>query len=172
MSKTKKKLKQRGDSVILRTKKNEPNFIIDWLNSQSNISESLRHLIEKDVAEYGIRDVNDEILNKHAYGHTYIANTEAENQPSINQIKKEPNTVPQQEDKVTDIKNPSVTTEVLIEPDSSTKEEKNEKEPTAHKEVNKEKESKGNETEVREKGKSSQDEGRKVKKRNIDINKW
>ncbi|WP_368502711.1 hypothetical protein AB3N04_01030 (plasmid) [Alkalihalophilus sp. As8PL] len=52
----------------MRTKKNEPNFIMDWINSQSNISESLRQLIERDVAENGLRDVNDDIINKAAIG--------------------------------------------------------------------------------------------------------
>ncbi|ADC52372.1 hypothetical protein BpOF4_21884 (plasmid) [Alkalihalophilus pseudofirmus OF4] len=68
MSSRKKKVKKRGESVILRTKKNEPNFIMDWINTQSNISESLRQLIEKDVAENGLRDVNEELLNKAAVG--------------------------------------------------------------------------------------------------------
>ncbi|WP_100374848.1 hypothetical protein [Bacillus sp. FJAT-45037] len=67
-SSRKKKLKKRGEAVIMRTKRNEPNFIMDWINTQSNISESLRQLIERDVAENGLRDVNDDILNKVAMG--------------------------------------------------------------------------------------------------------
>ncbi|WEG19286.1 hypothetical protein PQ478_21610 (plasmid) [Alkalihalophilus pseudofirmus] len=68
MAGRKKKLKKRGEAVIMRTKMNEPNFIMDWINSQSNISESLRQLIERDVAENGLRDVKEDILNKAAVG--------------------------------------------------------------------------------------------------------
>jgi hypothetical protein len=49
---------------MLRTKQNEPQYIMDWINSQSNFSKSIRHLIEKDVAENGIRDLKEEMMYK------------------------------------------------------------------------------------------------------------
>ncbi|MDO6657405.1 hypothetical protein [Anaerobacillus sp. 1_MG-2023] len=59
-----KKPKVRGESCMLRTKQNEPQYIMDWINSQSNFSKSIRHLIEKDVAENGIRDLKEEMMYK------------------------------------------------------------------------------------------------------------
>ncbi|WP_066412887.1 hypothetical protein [Sutcliffiella cohnii] len=65
MARRKKRLKERGDSVIIRTKQDEPSYIMDWLNNQSNISEAFRYLIKKDVMTYGLRDLKDEIINQY-----------------------------------------------------------------------------------------------------------
>ncbi|MGF7534927.1 hypothetical protein AAGG74_14750 [Bacillus mexicanus] len=47
------KQKGPGDNVILRFKKDEKSTVIDWVNGQSQISESLRFLIEADVQRNG-----------------------------------------------------------------------------------------------------------------------
>lgn len=65
MARRKKRLKERGDSVIIRTKQDEPSYIMDWLNNQSNISEAFRYLIKKDVMTNGLRDLKDEIINQY-----------------------------------------------------------------------------------------------------------
>ncbi|WP_182101706.1 hypothetical protein [Niallia taxi] len=55
-----KKLKKAGDRVIWRLREDESPLIIDWLNQQSNISDAIRLLIEKDVSSNGIRVVSRE----------------------------------------------------------------------------------------------------------------
>lgn len=94
MSTTRKKKKDRGDLIIMRTKKNEPQFIIDFINAQTNISESLRYLIENYVSEKGIRDVNVDILNKIAYGsnntHMNYKEVESYQTQSLNELNQNP----------------------------------------------------------------------------------
>lgn len=61
-----KKLKKAGDRVIWRLREDESPEIIDWLNHQTNISDAIRLLIEKDVLTYGTRRVfrDDETLSE------------------------------------------------------------------------------------------------------------
>ena len=53
----KKTRKGPGDRIHIRLKQDEPDHIIDWINAQSEISESLRVLISKHVSEYGFTDI-------------------------------------------------------------------------------------------------------------------
>lgn len=53
----KKTKKGPGDRIHIRLKQDEPDYIIDWINAQSEISESLRVLIAKQVSEHGFKDV-------------------------------------------------------------------------------------------------------------------
>lgn len=97
---TKKKLKKRGDPVIMRTKKNEPEYIMEWLNEQSNLSESLRYLIEQYVSENGVRDVREDVLNRQPGGLS-VKNKKSNFQPYkrtvIEQPQKESEVVPEVE---------------------------------------------------------------------------
>lgn len=52
-----KKTKQPGDNISLKTKKNEDPAIMQWLNSQTNLMDSLRYLIEKEVHQNGVRNL-------------------------------------------------------------------------------------------------------------------
>ncbi|MFC4779141.1 hypothetical protein ACFO9Q_20300 [Paenibacillus sp. GCM10023252] len=52
-----KKTKQPGDNISLKTKKSENQAIMDWINAQSNLMDSLRYLIELEVHRYGVRNL-------------------------------------------------------------------------------------------------------------------
>lgn len=52
-----------GDRIHIRLKQDEPDYIIDWINTQSEISLSLRRLIAKEVSENGIRDLCDPLYS-------------------------------------------------------------------------------------------------------------
>ncbi|MHA6481826.1 hypothetical protein ACX1C1_07965 [Paenibacillus sp. strain BS8-2] len=52
-----KKVKQPGDNLSLKTKKNEHPLIMDWLNSQTNLMDSLRYLVEREISSHGVRNL-------------------------------------------------------------------------------------------------------------------
>lgn len=69
-----KKLKGPGDNVIIRLKNQENVNTLKWLNSQTNIAESIRFLIELDVFANGIKDYSQIVpLNRSdEYLETYL----------------------------------------------------------------------------------------------------
>ncbi|MBG9587672.1 hypothetical protein [Cytobacillus firmus] len=67
MGRQKKSIKKPGSQIPLKLKENEPNHIVDWFNAQGTIADSIRYLIEKDIAENGIRDVTEEIKQSYSY---------------------------------------------------------------------------------------------------------
>jgi hypothetical protein len=52
-----KKTKQPGDNISLKTKKTEDPAVMNWLNAQSNLMDSLRYLIEQEIAQHGVRNL-------------------------------------------------------------------------------------------------------------------
>ncbi|MBR2568430.1 MAG: hypothetical protein IKE34_04510 [Paenibacillus sp.] len=52
-----KKMKRPGENISLKTKKNEDPAIMDWINSQSNLMDSLRYLIEREICQFGVRNL-------------------------------------------------------------------------------------------------------------------
>lgn len=52
-----KKIKQPGDNISLKTKKSEDPAVMDWINAQSNLMDSLRYLIEREIAQHGVRNL-------------------------------------------------------------------------------------------------------------------
>jgi hypothetical protein len=52
-----KKTKLPGENISLKTKKSEDPLIMLWLNSQSNLMDSLRYLVENEVAVNGVRNL-------------------------------------------------------------------------------------------------------------------
>lgn len=52
-----KKTKQPGENISLKTKKNEDPSIMNWINAQTNLMDSLRYLIEKEVFQNGVRNL-------------------------------------------------------------------------------------------------------------------
>lgn len=54
-----KKVKQPGDNISLKTKKNESAAIMEWINSQSNLMDSIRYLIENEISAKGIRNLQN-----------------------------------------------------------------------------------------------------------------
>lgn len=59
-----KKIKKPGDQILFRLKTNEQQEIINWINEQSNVSDSIRYLIEQDIIEKGYRDIQETIPSK------------------------------------------------------------------------------------------------------------
>ncbi len=68
-----KKMKEPGDNISLKTRKNEAPIILSWINSQTNLMDSIRYLIEKEIAEHGVRNLQSvipmerRILNEASY---------------------------------------------------------------------------------------------------------
>lgn len=56
-----KKPKKPGDNISLKTKKNESPNIIEWINCQTNLMDSIRYLIENEVSVNGIRNLQNHI---------------------------------------------------------------------------------------------------------------
>lgn len=56
-----------GKNFSVNTKKDENPTVIDWLNSQSNLSDSIRFLIQQDIMLYGIRNLQQMIPADRGY---------------------------------------------------------------------------------------------------------
>jgi hypothetical protein len=52
-----KKTKQPGDNISLKTKKTEDSAVMNWINAQSNLMDSLRYLIENEIVQNGVRNL-------------------------------------------------------------------------------------------------------------------
>ncbi|ALS25925.1 hypothetical protein ABEV74_13050 [Paenibacillus cisolokensis] len=52
-----KKKKLPGENISLKTKKNEAEAIMEWLNCQSNLMDSIRYLIENEIRANGVRNL-------------------------------------------------------------------------------------------------------------------
>lgn len=52
-----KKTKLPGDNISLKTKKTEDVLVMQWLNTQTNLMDSLRYLIENEIVLNGVRNL-------------------------------------------------------------------------------------------------------------------
>lgn len=52
-----KKMKQPGDNISLKTKKNEDPAVMQWINAQTNLMDSIRYLIENEIVTNGVRNL-------------------------------------------------------------------------------------------------------------------
>lgn len=52
-----KKTKLPGDNISLKTKKTEDPLVMQWLNMQSNLMDSLRYLVENEIMLNGVRNL-------------------------------------------------------------------------------------------------------------------
>lgn len=52
-----KKRKQPGENISLKTKKSESPAVMDWINSQTNLMDSIRYLIENEIRLNGVRNL-------------------------------------------------------------------------------------------------------------------
>ncbi|WP_168122329.1 hypothetical protein [Paenibacillus sp. HB172176] len=52
-----KKTKLPGENISLKTKKGEDPLVMEWLNAQSNLMDSIRYLVEKEIAASGVRNL-------------------------------------------------------------------------------------------------------------------
>jgi len=52
-----KKLKQPGENISLKTKKSEDPLVMEWLNAQINLMDSLRYLMENEIVQHGVRNL-------------------------------------------------------------------------------------------------------------------
>lgn len=48
---------QRGKAAVLKLKEDEEQLVLDWINAQSVYADSMRYLIQKEIAENGIRNL-------------------------------------------------------------------------------------------------------------------
>nr|WP_275444641.1 hypothetical protein [Paenibacillus sp. ACRRX] len=46
-----------GENISLKTKKTEDPLIMNWINIQTNLMDSLRYLIEQEISQQGIRNL-------------------------------------------------------------------------------------------------------------------
>jgi hypothetical protein len=77
-----KKTKKPGENISLKTKKNEAPVIIDWINSQTNLMDSIRYLIENEVRVNGIRNLQNYIPSERAIA-TNVVQTIANDEVAI-----------------------------------------------------------------------------------------
>lgn len=63
----KKGTKKAGDQVGFKLKEDESPLILEWVNEQSIFAESIRYLIEKEIAENGIRDLKQVMKQGFSY---------------------------------------------------------------------------------------------------------
>ncbi|OIJ11829.1 hypothetical protein BKP37_15445 [Anaerobacillus alkalilacustris] len=69
-----KKQKKAGDNISLKTKKTEAVEVLDWINCQLNLMDSIRYLIENEIKENGIRNLQNFIpANRDISGATLSA---------------------------------------------------------------------------------------------------
>lgn len=52
-----KKEKLPGTNISLKTKKNESPAVMEWLNCQTNLMDSIRYLIENEIRANGVRNL-------------------------------------------------------------------------------------------------------------------
>ncbi|MBB6731526.1 hypothetical protein [Cohnella zeiphila] len=52
-----KKNKSPGENISLKTKKSEDPLIMAWLNSQTNLMDSIRYLVENEIRQNGVRNL-------------------------------------------------------------------------------------------------------------------
>ncbi|HTG71226.1 MAG TPA: hypothetical protein VL921_18355 [Candidatus Udaeobacter sp.] len=52
-----KKTKLPGDNISLKTKKTEDPLVMQWLNMQTNLMDSLRYLVENEIMLNGVRNL-------------------------------------------------------------------------------------------------------------------
>ncbi|SDW97523.1 hypothetical protein [Paenibacillus sp. CF384] len=52
-----KKMKLPGGNISLKTKKTEDPIVMAWLNAQSNLMDSFRYLVEKEIMLNGVRNL-------------------------------------------------------------------------------------------------------------------
>ncbi|UVI30090.1 hypothetical protein [Paenibacillus spongiae] len=63
-----KKTKEPGGNISLKTKKNEDPAIMQWLNAQSNLMDSIRYLIENEIRQNGVRNLQAFVPAERAFG--------------------------------------------------------------------------------------------------------
>lgn len=52
-----KKLKLPGENISLKTKKSEDPAVMEWINAQTNLMDSIRYLIENELIQNGVRNL-------------------------------------------------------------------------------------------------------------------
>jgi len=52
-----KKLKLPGENISLKTKKSEDPAVMEWINAQTNLMDSIRYLIENELIHNGVRNL-------------------------------------------------------------------------------------------------------------------
>ncbi|MCK6259548.1 hypothetical protein LCY76_23550 [Fictibacillus sp. KIGAM418] len=73
MSKKVRKPKEAGGIVTWKLKQNEPQLILDWLNQQDNVMDSLRFLVEQEIVTNGIRNMQLHIPSSRSLEHYNVS---------------------------------------------------------------------------------------------------
>ena len=71
-----------GKNFTVATKKDESETVLNWLNAQSNLSDSIRYLIENDIIQNGVRNLQEYIpaIRKPIAANTKINNSVENNE--------------------------------------------------------------------------------------------
>jgi hypothetical protein len=85
-----KKSKQPGDNISLKTKKTEDPSVMNWINAQTNLMDSLRYLIEHEVLQNGVRNLQTFIpVERNVWGSVQSIQREDPEQPNLSMHPKE-----------------------------------------------------------------------------------
>jgi hypothetical protein len=78
-----------GENFSFKTKKTEHQAIMEWLNIQDNITDSLRYLIEREILSNGVRNLQEHIPSKRKFdvGQPVVTNIEYTQIPQAGQGK-------------------------------------------------------------------------------------
>lgn len=52
-----KKRKLPGENISLKTKKTESTAVMEWINAQTNLMDSIRYLVENEIRLNGVRNL-------------------------------------------------------------------------------------------------------------------
>ncbi|MDF2653232.1 MAG: hypothetical protein K0Q73_9037 [Paenibacillus sp.] len=67
-----KKTKLPGENISLKTKKMEDSSIMDWINAQTNLMDSIRYLIENELKQNGVRNLQAYVPAERSFTMEYI----------------------------------------------------------------------------------------------------
>jgi hypothetical protein len=83
------KEKKPGDHIILRLKNTESPLILKWINNQSNLSDSIRYLVEEEIKAHSVRDLQEYIPAKRKPLEVQVETAATEEVPKIQRISEE-----------------------------------------------------------------------------------
>ncbi len=70
-----KKTKQPGENISLKTKKTEDSSIMEWINAQTNLMDSIRYLIENELSQNGVRNLQAYVPAERSFSIASIQST-------------------------------------------------------------------------------------------------
>lgn len=92
-----KKIKQPGENFSLKTRKNEDPLVMQWINAQTNLMDSLRYLMENEIARNGVRNLQTVIPAERTLLQGSLPQQPAGNPPAAPDTQQEPDLPPDEE---------------------------------------------------------------------------